>query len=79
MDPNRYVGRRVRVKVDVPIGQKIACYLTEEQVVSGPEGVVTRATAEEEGLVFEVDLENVPSDYRFPADACILIDSEPAR
>ena len=79
MDPNKYVGMRVRLRADVPIGQKIACFLTEEQVTHGPEGVVTRALAEDEGLVFEVDLENVPSDYRFPADSCILIDSEPSR
>jgi hypothetical protein len=75
MDPNKYAGKRVRLKADARFGQKIASYMSEEQVAEGPQGIVVGELTESEGLLLEVDLENVPGVCRFPVDSCVLLES----
>jgi hypothetical protein len=66
---SRYEGKSVRLKPDVILGQRLANYLDEEQLKSGPEGIVVRALAKDGRVLLEIDLDNVPFPATFPLDA----------
>jgi hypothetical protein len=73
MHVDEHTGKRIRLHKDASYGQRLAAYLTEEQVAEGPEGEIIRSGLEDGELIFYVKLDNVPDESRFVANECRIL------